>query len=95
MITAYMKSAIVRFDPLTKAKPARIFLSLIPPHARAAIKVDTKILNKSSTATPIMSVTFKDDKVIEADPTKTPIDDFVAELDRYSAGLKLEEQLRE
>ncbi|KAK9382376.1 mitochondrial 54S ribosomal protein mL53 [Kockiozyma suomiensis] len=94
MITKYIQSAIVRFDPLTKAKPARIFLSLIPPYARTAIKLDTIFLDKASTGKPLISVTFKDGNIIEADPTKTSIDAFVSQIDRYSEGLLLQEQLK-
>ncbi|KAK9458831.1 mitochondrial 54S ribosomal protein mL53 [Lipomyces oligophaga] len=94
MITKYITAATVRFDPLVKAGPARIFLSLFPPAARVFIKPKIEYLNAQSTKEPIVSVTFSDGKTLEFNPTMTTINGLVGELDRHSRHLEVEEQLK-
>ncbi|KAK9447121.1 mitochondrial 54S ribosomal protein mL53 [Limtongia smithiae] len=94
MITKYITAAVVRFDPFQKGKAGRIFLSLIPQSARNSIKLTTEVLTPNSAKGPIISVTFRDGRQVDVDPTKTSITDLVDELDRHSRHLLLEEQMR-
>ncbi|KAJ8098331.1 hypothetical protein POJ06DRAFT_149568 [Lipomyces tetrasporus] len=93
MMTKYFTSAIVRFDPLSRRKTARIFLARIPPTTRNLIKIRTEFLGRSSTNKPLISVTFRDGKTIELDPCKESIDDVIEQLDRHSRTLHLQEQM--
>ncbi|KAK9484553.1 hypothetical protein V1527DRAFT_497460 [Lipomyces starkeyi] len=93
MITKYFTSAVVRFDPLSQRKTARIFLARIPPTTRNLIKIRTEFLGKSPTDKPLISVTFRDGKTIELDPSKESIGDVIERLDRHSRALHLQEQM--
>ncbi|KAK9371175.1 hypothetical protein V1509DRAFT_6141 [Lipomyces kononenkoae] len=93
MMTKYFTSAIVRFDPLSPRKTARIFLARIPPTTRHLMKIQTEFLGKSSTNMPLISVTFKDGKTIDLDPNKESIGDVIDQLDRHSRALHLQEQM--
>lgn len=50
MITRFLTNVNVKFNPFSaRAKPARIFLSLIPPNARAdGMTIVTKMLPRAS-----------------------------------------------
>ncbi|KAK9238134.1 hypothetical protein V1525DRAFT_342393 [Lipomyces kononenkoae] len=93
MMTKYFTSAVVRFDPLSKRKTARIFLARIPPTTRNLIKIQTEFLGKGSSHEPLISVTFRDGKTIDLDPSKESIGDVIDQLDRHSRALHLQEQM--
>jgi large subunit ribosomal protein L53 len=49
MITRFITEVSTAFNPfLPRAKTARLFLSFLPPNARQIMKIDTKLLPKSS-----------------------------------------------
>lgn len=50
MITRFLTDVRVQFNPFSvRAKPARLFLSLLPPNARAdGMKVEARVLPRSS-----------------------------------------------
>jgi hypothetical protein len=60
MITKFLTSVRTSFNPFTKgAKPARVFLSLLPPQAQSPeLKVKTEVLPQSSTARSFLELKF-------------------------------------
>ena len=60
MITRFLTDVRVKFNPFSaRAKPARLFLSLIPPNARAdGMKVETKMLPRTSKEPATLDVKF-------------------------------------
>jgi large subunit ribosomal protein L53 len=60
MITRFLTDVRVKFNPFSpRAKPARLFLSLIPPNARAdGMKIETKMLPRTSTEPATLDVKF-------------------------------------
>ena len=49
MITRHITAVTTKFNPFSRdARTARIFLSMLPPNARTAMKIDTKILARDS-----------------------------------------------
>ncbi|VVT57630.1 mitochondrial 54S ribosomal protein mL53 [Magnusiomyces paraingens] len=97
MITKYFAKVSVSFNPLVAAaKPARVFLSNIPPKSRnASIALTQKILAPSSTEPSVISVTFKDGNVISLDPTQNSTVEVAEAFDRYSRVLKLKDDISE
>ena len=60
MITRFLTDVRVKFNPFSpRAKPARLFLSLIPPNARSeGMKVETKMLPRTSKEPATLDVKF-------------------------------------
>jgi len=60
MITRFLTDVRVKFNPFSpRAKSARLFLSLIPPSARAdGMKVDTQMLPRTSKEPPTLGLKF-------------------------------------
>jgi large subunit ribosomal protein L53 len=60
MITRFLTEVRVKFNPFSvRAKPARLFLSLIPPTARAnGMLVETKMLPRASKEPATLAVKF-------------------------------------
>jgi hypothetical protein len=60
MITRFLTDVRVSFNPFSlRAKPARLFLSLIPPNARAAgMKIESKMLPRTSKEPASLAVKF-------------------------------------
>jgi large subunit ribosomal protein L53 len=49
MITRFITEVSTTFNPfLPRAKTARLFLSFLPPNARQTMKIDTKLLPRTS-----------------------------------------------
>ncbi|OAF98991.1 uncharacterized protein CC84DRAFT_1131748 [Paraphaeosphaeria sporulosa] len=95
MITRFLTDVRVRFNPFSpRAKPARIFLSLIPPNARAdGMKVETKMLPRTSTEPATLDVKFKDGKELKLELDKMRIPEVMEEVDRHSRLLARKEEL--
>jgi large subunit ribosomal protein L53 len=59
MQTRYLTSVTTRFNPFRqRAKPCRLFLSLLPPNARSIMKINTKVLPRESKESSLLEVTF-------------------------------------
>lgn len=62
MITRFITEVSTAFNPFSpKAKTARIFLSFLPPNARQSMKVDTKLLPRSSQEKSFVALKFSKD----------------------------------
>ncbi|KAF2437367.1 hypothetical protein P171DRAFT_437772 [Karstenula rhodostoma CBS 690.94] len=95
MITRFLTDVRVKFNPFSpRAKPARLFLSLIPPNARAdGMKVETKMLPRTSTEPATLDVKFKDGKELKLELDKMRIPEVMEEVDRHSRMLARKEEL--
>ncbi|KAJ4345248.1 39S ribosomal protein L44, mitochondrial [Didymosphaeria variabile] len=95
MITRFLTDVRVKFNPFSpRAKPARLFLSLIPPNARAdGMKVETKMLPRTSTEPATLDVKFKDGKELKLELDKMRIPEVMEEVDRHSRILARKEEL--
>lgn len=60
MIARFLTNVRVQFNPFSvRAKPARLFLSLIPPDARSnGMVIETKMLPRTSKEPPTLDVKF-------------------------------------
>ncbi|CCK72293.1 mitochondrial 54S ribosomal protein mL53 KNAG_0J02120 [Huiozyma naganishii CBS 8797] len=96
MITKYFTKVFVRFNPFGKdAKTARMILSAIPPKQRTlGTKLQTELLKDSDSAGPIIKVTFKDKKEMEADPLKMTFQELSNYLDTHSRKLRLNKTIQ-
>ncbi|KAK3208740.1 hypothetical protein GRF29_77g1881406 [Pseudopithomyces chartarum] len=95
MITRFLTDVRVKFNPFSpRAKPARLFLSLIPPNARAdGMKVETKMLPRTSKEPATLDVKFKDGKELSLELEKMRITEVMEEVDRHSRTLARKEEL--
>ncbi|KAG5999557.1 hypothetical protein E4U54_001795 [Claviceps lovelessii] len=90
MITKFMTEVTARFNPFSAcAKPARLFLTYMPPNARAnGTSIQTTLLPRDTPETSSLKVKFKDGKDFTFDCSKTNIKGLVEELDRHSRKLQ-------
>jgi large subunit ribosomal protein L53 len=60
MITRFLTDVRVTFNPFSlRSKPARLFLSLIPPNARSdGMKIESKMLPRNSQEPASLAVKF-------------------------------------
>ncbi|KAF1975866.1 hypothetical protein BU23DRAFT_529821 [Bimuria novae-zelandiae CBS 107.79] len=95
MITRFLTDVRVKFNPFSKrAKPARLFLSLIPPNARVdGMKIETKMLPRTSKEPATLDVKFKDGKEMKLELEKMRITEVMEEVDRHSRVLARKEEL--
>lgn len=95
MITKYFTKVVVKFNPLNKdGKVARVFLSNIPPSLKGVCAIDNQVLTNSAKVDPIIKVTFKDKKTIEADPRKLSVQEVFNLFDRHSRQLVLKDSIQ-
>ncbi|MCJ1289701.1 39S ribosomal protein L44, mitochondrial [Xylographa vitiligo] len=88
MITKFITDVSTKFNPFSKrAKTCRIFLAQLPPNARQTMKINTKLLPRSSKEASTLSLKFKDGKEMQLDTEKLSIKDVMEEVDRHSRGL--------
>ncbi|KAH7364561.1 mitochondrial ribosomal protein L44 [Rhexocercosporidium sp. MPI-PUGE-AT-0058] len=94
MITRFLTEVSTVFNPFSpKAKTARLFLSFLPPNARQSMKIDTKLLPRTSRDKSVVAVKFKDGKEMKLDAEKLGIKGVVEEVDRHSRILSRQEEL--
>jgi len=95
MITRFLTDVRVTFNPFSmRSKPARLFLSLIPPNARMeGMKIESKMLPRTSKDPATLAVKFKDGKEINLDLSKMRIPEVMEEVDRHSRQLARKEEL--
>ncbi|GKT42108.1 54S ribosomal protein L44, mitochondrial [Colletotrichum spaethianum] len=95
MITKFMTEVTTKFNPFSpRAKSARLFLSNIPPTARASgMSIKTVLLPRTSTEPSSLFVKFKDGKEMSIDCEKMGIKNIIEEVDRHSRGLQKQADL--
>ncbi|KAI8940236.1 hypothetical protein NX059_003939 [Plenodomus lindquistii] len=95
MITKFLTDVRVTFNPFSpRSKPARLFLSLIPPNARSeGMKIESTMLPRTSKQPATLGVKFKDGKEMNLDLNTMRITQVVEEVDRHSRTLARKEEL--
>ncbi|KAK4240921.1 39S ribosomal protein L53/MRP-L53-domain-containing protein [Achaetomium macrosporum] len=95
MITRFITDVTTRFNPFSpRAKSARLFLSFLPPSARAqGMNINAQLLPRHSTEPSTLSVKFKDGKEMNLDPETMGIKSIIEEVDRHSRMLQKEADL--
>ncbi|KUJ23999.1 mitochondrial ribosomal protein L44 [Mollisia scopiformis] len=95
MITRFMTEVTTVFNPFSpKAKTARLFLSFLPPNARAGgMKISTRLLPRTSKEISFVELKFKDGKEMKLDAEKLGIKGVTEEVDRHSRILARQEEL--
>ncbi|OAL55709.1 hypothetical protein IQ07DRAFT_583155 [Pyrenochaeta sp. DS3sAY3a] len=95
MITRFLTDVRVTFNPFNlRSKPARLFLSLIPPNARLdGMKIESKMLPRTSKEPARLALKFKDGKEMNLDLSSMRIPQVVEEVDRHSRTLARKEEL--
>ncbi|RMJ13222.1 hypothetical protein CDV36_007120 [Fusarium kuroshium] len=90
MITKFMTEVTAKFNPFSAcAKPARLFLTFMPPTARAnGTTITTTILPRDSKEPSSLRVKFKDGKELDFNCQKINIKGLVEEVDRHSRQLQ-------
>ncbi|KAF5026233.1 hypothetical protein F66182_1700 [Fusarium sp. NRRL 66182] len=90
MITKFMTEVSAKFNPFSAcAKPARLFLTFMPPNARASgTAITSTVLPRNSTEPSSLRVKFKDGKELNFDCRKINIKGLVEEVDRHSRQLQ-------
>ncbi|KAH7170921.1 ribosomal protein L44 [Dactylonectria macrodidyma] len=90
MITKFMTEVTAKFNPFSAcAKPARLFLTLLPPTARAnGMAISTTLLPRTSTDPSSLRVKFKDGKELDFNCENINIKGLVEEVDRHSRQLQ-------
>ncbi|KAK4461850.1 putative ribosomal protein [Cladorrhinum samala] len=86
MITRFITQVTTKFNPFSpQSKPARLFLSFLPPNARSSgMNITAQLLPRHSTEKPTLYVKFKDGKEMNLDCEKLGIKSIVEEVDRHS-----------
>ncbi|KAL6698618.1 hypothetical protein J3F84DRAFT_363414 [Trichoderma pleuroticola] len=97
MITKFMTEVTAKFNPFsTCAKPARLFLTFLPPDVRAnGTAVHTSLLPRNSPESSSLRVKFKDGKEMDFNCSKINIKGLVEEVDRHSRQLQKAADLSE
>ncbi|KAH3686042.1 hypothetical protein WICPIJ_002982 [Wickerhamomyces pijperi] len=99
MITKYFTKVVIRFNPLAaEGKPARLFLSAIPPSLKGACVIDSKVLKANDTTEPVLKfntnkLTTEDKKTLEIDPSKNNFGELAAFFDRHSRQLQVKDSI--
>ncbi|KAF2001207.1 hypothetical protein P154DRAFT_464632 [Amniculicola lignicola CBS 123094] len=95
MITRFLTDVSVKFNPFSpRSKSARLFLSLIPPTARSdGMKIESKMLPRTSKEPATLDVKFKDGKEMKIDVEKMRITEVMEVVDRHSRQLARKEEL--
>lgn len=85
-----MTEVTAKFNPFSAcAKPARLFLTFLPPDARSnGTSITTSILPRNSTEPSSVAVKFKDGKQLKFTTDKINIKGLVEEMDRHSRQLQ-------
>ncbi|KAF2742588.1 hypothetical protein M011DRAFT_452806 [Sporormia fimetaria CBS 119925] len=95
MITRFLTDVRVKFNPFNRtSKSARLFLSLLPPNARAdGMKIESQMLPRVSKEPATLGVKFKDGKEMSLELDKMRITEVIEQVDRHSRGLARKEEL--
>ncbi|KJZ72588.1 hypothetical protein HIM_07947 [Hirsutella minnesotensis 3608] len=90
MITKFMTEITAKFNPFSAcSKPARLFLTYLPPNIRSSgTTVTTTLLPRNSPEPSSVQVKFKDGKQLQFNCSKINIQSLVVEVDRHSRQLQ-------
>ncbi|CCE31323.1 hypothetical protein E4U22_006752 [Claviceps purpurea] len=90
MHTRFITKVTARFNPFSVcAKPARLFLTYLPPNARASgTSVETILLPRNTTEPSSLKVDFKDGKQLAFNCSRIPINMLVEEVERHCRALQ-------
>ncbi|KAF4123996.1 large subunit ribosomal protein L53 [Geosmithia morbida] len=97
MITKFMTEVTAKFNPFSAcAKPARLFLTQLPPTARSmGVKINSTVLPRTAKEPSSLYVKFKDGKEMNFQCDKITITGLVNECDRHSRSLQKKEDLED
>ncbi|KAH8884484.1 putative ribosomal protein YmL44, mitochondrial [Thozetella sp. PMI_491] len=97
MMTRFITDVTTKFNPFSaKARTARLFISFLPPNARAGgMKITTLLLPRNSVEPTSLYVKFKDGKEMNLDVENMGIKSVVEEVDRHSRALQKQADLNE
>ncbi|KAI1436366.1 39S ribosomal protein L53/MRP-L53-domain-containing protein [Xylaria sp. CBS 124048] len=97
MITRFITEVNSRFNPFsTTSRSTRLFLSYLPPKARAqGMQINTTLLARTSTEPSSLHVKFKDGKEMNLDSETLGIKGLIEEVDRHSRALQKQADLSE
>ncbi|KAL2156907.1 hypothetical protein VTH06DRAFT_2551 [Thermothelomyces fergusii] len=97
MITRFITDVTTRFNPFSaRSRSARLFLSFLPPGARASgMNITTQLLPRTSKEPSTLYIKFRDGKEMKLDCENMPIKSIVEEVDRHSRMLQKEADLAE
>ncbi|KAK7951484.1 hypothetical protein PG997_004076 [Apiospora hydei] len=97
MITRFITEVNTKFNPFsTAARSTRLFLSSLPANARnQGMKIDTKLLPRTSADPAMLQVKFKDGKEMNLDGAKLGIKGIIEEVDRHSRFLQKQADLND
>ncbi|RCI14581.1 hypothetical protein L249_6813 [Ophiocordyceps polyrhachis-furcata BCC 54312] len=95
MMTKFLTEITTKFNPLsTCSKPARLFLTYLPPDIRSkGTSVCTKLLPRDSKEPSSVMVKFKDGRELTFSCEKYNIKGIVEEIDRLSRQLQKAEDI--
>ncbi|KAI9749586.1 MAG: 39S ribosomal protein L44, mitochondrial [Lichina confinis] len=94
MITRFLTDVTTSFNPfLHGSKTARLFLAFLPADARKTMRINTKLLPRSSREASQLQLKFKDGKEMSLDVEKLSVRDIIEEVDRHSRVLNREAAL--
>ncbi|KAH8905519.1 39S ribosomal protein L53/MRP-L53 [Coniochaeta sp. PMI_546] len=95
MISRFLTEVNTKFNPFSKqAKAARLFLTFLPPNARAqGVTIQTTLLPRQSTEPSMLHLKFKDGKEMNIDCEKMGIKSIIEEVDRHSRVLQKQADL--
>ncbi|KAI0204739.1 39S ribosomal protein L53/MRP-L53-domain-containing protein [Astrocystis sublimbata] len=95
MITRFITEVKTKFNPFSiRSRATRLFLSYLPPNARAqGMLINTTLLPRTSTEPNLLSVKFKDGKEMKLDGETLGIKGIIEECDRHSRALQKQADL--
>ncbi|RYP21823.1 hypothetical protein DL765_002048 [Monosporascus sp. GIB2] len=97
MITRFITEVNTKFNPFSaRSRATRLFLSSLPPNARAnGMQINTKLLPRTSTEPASLHVKFRDGKEMNLDGERLGIKGIIEEVDRHSRALQKQADLTE
>ncbi|KAI1419276.1 39S ribosomal protein L53/MRP-L53-domain-containing protein [Xylaria sp. FL1777] len=95
MITRFITEVNTKFNPFSlRSRSTRLFLSYLPPKARAqGMQINTTLLPRTSAEPSTLSVKFKDGKEMKLDGEILGIKGIIEEVDRHSRALQKQADL--
>ncbi|KAI0140859.1 39S ribosomal protein L53/MRP-L53-domain-containing protein [Xylariaceae sp. FL1272] len=95
MITRFIVEVNTKFNPFSiRSRATRLFLSNLPPNARAnGMAINTILLPRTSAEPNSLQVKFKDGKEMNIDSESMGIKGIIEEVDRHSRQLQKQADL--
>jgi large subunit ribosomal protein L53 len=97
MITRFITDVNLKFNPFSvRSRATRLFLTFLPPNARASgMHINTTLLPRTTDQPGSLHIKFKDGKEMSLDGEKLGIKGIVEEVDRHSRALQKQEDLND